>query len=458
MADSGGSLLPSVPASVAPITAQYGGATYNASLTQEDERFSLEIGEKIVDYNEIFPGLFTVRDISNNFKQYDISNGEIKKKYLLNDFDPLFRNEIKKFDIQTQKRKLEKAGLPINLPTTKSTMAPETGATKTAETRGIQSKKTNEILSTEGQYEDNDRKLEDSVENEIKEPTESAESTKKSTIDDDVVNKLREILRGDSEYQAVLALLGDAKPSELRANIIFNPAYKIIADLLKQIVRFKVEQYALGLKQVRGEGESKAANVVGPSGEVVTVSGEMVNPVTANVSSAGKDAKKKAGEGSDEKAGEGSDEKAGEGSDAKAGEVADAKAGEVVDAKAGEVADAKAGEVADAKAGKVDKSKIPLAPGSIYSEKNMENITKLLNNPVSQSRTATETGTDSATAPGTETTTAPVNESATVPGSGSRTATVPNPIQGGVKSRKASRVLRKLKTMKKSKKHTVPLL
>ena len=442
MADSGGSLLPSVPASVAPITAQYGGATYNASLTQEDERFSLEIGEKIVDYNEIFPGLFTVRDISNNFKQYDISNGEIKKKYLLNDFDPLFRNEIKKFDIQTQKRKLEKAGLPINLPTTKSTMAPETGATKTAETRGIQSKKTNEILSTEGQYEDNDRKLEDSVENEIKEPTESAESTKKSTIDDDVVNKLREILRGDSEYQAVLALLGDAKPSELRANIIFNPAYKIIADLLKQIVRFKVEQYALGLKQVRGEGESKAANVVGPSGEVVTVSGEMVNPVTANVSSAGKDAKKKAGEGSDEKAGEGSD----------------AKAGEVADAKAGEVVDAKAGEVADAKAGKVDKSKIPLAPGSIYSEKNMENITKLLNNPVSQSRTATETGTDSATAPGTETTTAPVNESATVPGSGSRTATVPNPIQGGVKSRKASRVLRKLKTMKKSKKHTVPLL
>jgi hypothetical protein len=53
------------------------------------------------------------------------------------------------------------------------------------------------------------------------------------------------------------------------------------------------------------------------------------------------------------------------------------------------------------------------------------------------------------------------------PSTNTTTAAVPTPVQanplpaqttGGVKSRKASRVLRKLKTMKKSKKHTVPLL
>jgi hypothetical protein len=370
MAD-GGSLIPSVPASVAPIHVQMGGATYNASLKEEDERFSLENGEKIVDYNEIFPGLFTVRDITNNFKQYAISNGDIKKKYLLNDFDPLFRNEIKKFDTETQKRKLEKAGLPINPPITKSRTRPgaattlvpgetisETGATS-QEATGATSGKDEAKTETE---------------------TETETKTKKSTIgDDSIVDKLREILRGDSEYQAVLALLGDAEPSKLRANIIFNPEYKIIADLLKQIVRFKVEQYALGLKEVRGEGESKAVAPATPVAEVGKV---------------------------------------------EAGEKPEVKTESEPVEKTEEKPEVKP-EVKTEEKPEVKTEEKPVGEPEVKPEEG---------NPFNQFGPNT-----TAAAP------TPVQAN-------------PPPAQGGVKSRKASRVLRKLKTMKKSKKHTIPLL
>ena len=360
----------------------------------------------------------------------------------------------------------------------------------------------NNINSTEG-GDDNDRKLEDFVENEIKEPTESTESTKKSTIgDDSIVDKLREILRGDSEYQAVLALLGDAEPSKLRANIIFNPEYKIIADLLKQIVRFKVEQYALGLKQVSGEGKSKA---VAPAASSVEV---------------GKD---EAGEKTDGKAGEVAEVKASDvdfsfiKDDATRHLVKDAyKAVSSIDGawdflksytpekkngymfskhpmldqisqkldpehsgfsyaftmnqidyiakngleaykkiwvnkekETGEKTGEKTGEGSEEVAEEVAE---PNLLGISNGRQSISHTNPaLFNLPVSQSATESATATDSV--------------SATATDSGSATAVVPNsvpsnppPAQGGVKSRKASRVLRKLKTMKKSKKHTVPLL
>jgi hypothetical protein len=294
----------------------------------------------------------------------------------------------------------------------------------------------NNTRSMKGQYE-NDRTLEefepnavDVINNEVAAGPEK--STKKSTIGDDVViDKLRAILSADKEYQTVLALLGEADPSKLRSNILFNPEYKVIADLLKQIVRFKVEQYAKGLEEVRGEGKSKD---VAPAAAVGKVEAE---------------------------------------------EKPEAVAGEVADAKAGEGSKEKNIEGKTKVESEVQTQDVP-----------QENLLGLSNppEPIIQSNPQTSeelqglfpaTGSETTAATGSETTTAPGNAPTTEtvaevnpfnqfgPSTNTTTAAVPTPVQanplpaqttGGVKSRKASRVLRKLKTMKKSKKHTVPLL
>jgi hypothetical protein len=178
--------------------------------------------------------------------------------------------------------------------------------------------------------------------------------------------------------------------------------------------------------------------------------------------------------------------------------VAEGKAGEVAEGKAGEVAEGKAGEVAEGKAGEgseekniEDKTKVE---GEVQTQDvPQENLLGLSNppEPIIQSNPQTSeelqglfpaTGSETTAASQSATTTAPGNAPTTEtvaevtpfnqfgPSTNTPTAAIPNSVQanppppaqtqttGGVKSRKASRVLRKLKTMKKSKKHTVPLL
>jgi hypothetical protein len=50
-------------------------------------------------------------------------------------------------------------------------------------------------------------------------------------------------LKDDAKLNEAVKLLNETEPGKLRSNIIFNPEYKVVADLIKSIVAFKIKEY-----------------------------------------------------------------------------------------------------------------------------------------------------------------------------------------------------------------------
>jgi hypothetical protein len=75
--------------------------------------------------------------------------------------------------------------------------------------------------------------------------TEIATQTNKNTIgiSSSVKDELRKILKDDAKLNEAVKLLNETEPGKLRSNIIFNPEYKVVADLIKSIVAFKIKEY-----------------------------------------------------------------------------------------------------------------------------------------------------------------------------------------------------------------------
>ena len=234
MADTaGGSLLPVAPAF--RIDVQMGGVKFDESANP-GEKLTMEVGERRIDSGEFFPGMFTVRDASGVYAQYDISNGELVKKYdNKEEFENLFRDKLKTLSVGERRGKLASVGIAdiIRLPN------PEKVKTSTEQPPIVKMEvqtKVEEALP-----------ITTSTEPKSIEPksTEIATQTNKNTIgiSSSVKDELRKILKDDAKLNEAVKLLNETEPGKLRSNIIFNPEYKVVADLIKSIVAFKIKEY-----------------------------------------------------------------------------------------------------------------------------------------------------------------------------------------------------------------------
>ena len=88
MAETGGTLLPTTPAF--PISAQLGGVKFDASGNAEIEK-----GEKLIDDNELFDEVITVRDASGVYKQYSKAEKKLIKEHTKTDFKKVLDEKIK---------------------------------------------------------------------------------------------------------------------------------------------------------------------------------------------------------------------------------------------------------------------------------------------------------------------------------------------------------------------------
>lgn len=233
MADTaGGSLLPVAPAF--RIDVQMGGVKFDVSANP-GEKLTMEVGERRIDSGELFPGMFTVRDSSGIYIQYDISNGsEVKRFDNKEEFENLFRDKLKTLSLGDRRAKLASVGIAdiIKIPN------PEKVKTSTEHTPIVETEvqtKVEEALpittSTETLTE--------------AKSTEMAIQTNKNTIgiSSSVKEELRKILKDDAKLNEAVKLLNETEPGKLRSNIIFNPEYKVVADLIKSIVAFKIKEY-----------------------------------------------------------------------------------------------------------------------------------------------------------------------------------------------------------------------
>ena len=229
MADTaGGSLLPVTPAF--RIDVQMGGVKFDVSANP-GEKLTMEVGERRIDSGELFPGMFTVRDASGVYAQYDISNGsEVKRFDNKEEFENLFRDKLKTLSLGERRAKLASVGIAdiIKIPN------PEKVKTSTEQPP---------IVETEVQTKVEEA-LPITTSTEAK-STEMATQTNKNTIgiSSSVKEELRKILKDDAKLNEAVKLLNEMEPGKLRSNIIFNPEYKVVADLIKSIVAFKIKEY-----------------------------------------------------------------------------------------------------------------------------------------------------------------------------------------------------------------------
>jgi hypothetical protein len=248
MADTaGGSLLPVAPAF--RIDVQMGGVKFDASGVPRAEQGEIEI-----DNGELFDGLFTIRDASGVYKQYSKSDKSLHKEYKV-------ASEFKTVLDEKSKEK-EKALNPLKIQSIKETVYRLEGfeenvlrqakevAQKETKERARTWKQTKEVpvlelgtkqlpivetiaTSTEGTQTTEPKS------------TEMAIQTNNNTIgiSSSVKEELRKILKDDAKLNEAVKLLNETEPGKLRSNIIFNPEYKVVADLIKSIVAFKIKEY-----------------------------------------------------------------------------------------------------------------------------------------------------------------------------------------------------------------------
>ena len=235
MAETGGTLLPTTPAF--PISAQLGGVKFDASGNHE-----LEKDEKLIDDNVLFDGLITVRDASGVYKQYSKAEKKLIKEHTKTDFKKVLDEKIKEkkliegpirgiyakagFETEVEeviRRIREEKEKEKELKRTQTTTPTvETKTTSVAETQpNVESKPATSNVSTATNSQNNTTEISASVKEE-----------------------LRKILKDDAKLNEAIKLLNETEPSKLRSNIIFNPDYKPVAELIKEIVAFKIKQYA----------------------------------------------------------------------------------------------------------------------------------------------------------------------------------------------------------------------
>jgi hypothetical protein len=229
MADTaGGSLLPVAPAF--RIDVQMGGVKFDASANP-GEKLTMEVGERRIDSGEFFPGMFTVRDASGVYAQYDISNGQLVKSFdNKEEFENLFRDKVKILGVGDRRAKLASVGIPDILPMKVNKETP---------TEQIKTVEQSPIVETETQTNIEQEKPEEITKAEM------ATQINKNTIgiSSSVKEELRKILKDDAKLNEAVKLLNETEPGKLRSNIIFNPEYKVVADLIKSIVAFKIKEY-----------------------------------------------------------------------------------------------------------------------------------------------------------------------------------------------------------------------
>jgi hypothetical protein len=248
MADTaGGSLLPVAPAF--RIDVQMGGVKFDESGVAHTEQGEIEI-----DNGSLFDGLFTIRDASGVYKQYSKSDKSLHKEYKV-------ASEFKT-DLDEKVKEKEKTLNPLKIQSIKETVyrlegveenilkqARET-AQKQTEERARTWKQTKEapVLELGTKQLPIVETIATSTEGtQTTEPksTEMAIQTNNNTIgiSSSVKEELRKILKDDAKLNEAVKLLNETEPGKLRSNIIFNPEYKVVADLIKSIVAFKIKEY-----------------------------------------------------------------------------------------------------------------------------------------------------------------------------------------------------------------------
>lgn len=248
MADTGGTLLPPTPAF--RIEAQLGGVKFDPSGNAEIEK-----GEKLIDDNELFDGLITVRDASGVYKQYSKMDNALVKEYTIaSEFKIVLDDKIKEKEktlnplkIQSIKEKVYRLeGFEENV----LKEARETAEKEASERLQKKVEELKRIKTTQPPIIDTQTATNEGTQtNNLAEPATSNASTETTPqnntigISASVKEELRKILKDDAKLNEAIKLLNETEPGSLRSNIIFNPDYKPVAELIKEIVAFKIKQY-----------------------------------------------------------------------------------------------------------------------------------------------------------------------------------------------------------------------
>ena len=244
MAETGGTLLPTTPPF--RIDAQMGGVKFDPTGIS-GEQFTMEVGDRLVDaYRDkdtgivykVFDNLFTIRDASGVYKQYNIKDGTLHGQFTKDEFKTLLDEKIKEKKIPDGPRR----AIYIQADIIKDAFPKVESSKNEVEETIYNSSSTNQT-----QPETSTEKKQINVQTKpATSSTETQTNTPNNTIgiSANVKEELRKILKDDAKLNEAIKLLNETEPGKLRSNIIFNPDYKPVAELIKEIVAFKIKQYA----------------------------------------------------------------------------------------------------------------------------------------------------------------------------------------------------------------------